>query len=119
MAKLSPAFDRNRRARIRATAEVVDALGYDTLERPEALNQHQLTRLAGAIRAGHADLILHALSQSSDTSPAGQWRVILPIIDEAEEEAREASRSGTSRRRDTRADYKRGRPRRIVRPAQD
>jgi ParB family chromosome partitioning protein len=69
VARLYPALDRNRRARIRAVAEVVDAFGYDTLERPESLNQHQLSRLANTIRAGLADLILHALSQSSETSP--------------------------------------------------
>jgi ParB family chromosome partitioning protein len=34
VARLYPALDRNRRARIRAVAEVVDALGDGTLERP-------------------------------------------------------------------------------------
>jgi ParB family chromosome partitioning protein len=92
VARLYPALDRNRRARIRAVAEVVEGLVDGTLERPESLNQHQLSRLANAIRAGLADLIQHALSQSSETSPAGQWRLLHPIMEEAEEEAHEASR---------------------------
>jgi ParB family chromosome partitioning protein len=114
VAKLYPALDRFKRNRIRAVADVVDAIGYDTLNKPEALSQAQLLRLGTALRAGLGELIEHAISQSSETSPEAQWRLIVPIINEAEEEAREASRPPAAGA-PSRAGYKPGRPRRIAR----
>ena len=111
--RLYPALNRQRRNRIRATAEVVEGLGDGTLAAPEALSQAQLLRLGTALRAGLGDLIEHALSQSSETCPEAQWRLLVPIIDEAEEDAREASRPASTNR--PRRDYKPGRPRRSAR----
>jgi ParB family chromosome partitioning protein len=103
--RLYPTYDRFRRARLRAVAEVVAYFGDDTLSEPRSLSQSQLTRLAFALRAGMAAVIDAALSQSSDRSPATQWRLLLPIIEEAEHDARH-----------TPPRYKKGRPRRVTRP---
>jgi hypothetical protein len=108
VARLYPSLHRIRRLRIRAVADVVDGLGEDTLAEPESLTQAQLLRLGTALRAGLGDLIQHALAQSSETSPKGQWRVLPPIIEESEEDAREASRPAAESR--TRRDYKPGHP---------
>jgi ParB family chromosome partitioning protein len=112
VARLYPALNRQRRNRIRAVADVVEELG-DTLAEPETLAQQHLLRLSATLRAGLGDLIQTALSQSSEATPKAQWRTILPIIEEAEEDAREATRPGTSNR--PRRDYKPGRPRRVAR----
>ena len=111
VARLYPALNRQRRIRIRAVADVVEALPDGLLARPEELTQAQLLRLGTAIRAGMGDVIEAALAQSSETTPAAQWRLLQRIVEEAEEEAREAARPGAPRRA-----YKPGRPRRLARP---
>jgi ParB family chromosome partitioning protein len=112
VARLYPALNRQRRNRIRAVADVVEELG-DILAEPETLAQQHLLRLSATLRAGLGDLIQTALAQSSEATPKVQWRTILPIIEEAEEDTREATRPGAANR--TRRDYKLGRPRRIAR----
>jgi ParB family chromosome partitioning protein len=102
---LYPALDRHRRARLRAIAEVVEYFGDTLLSEPTRFSQTQLTRLAAALRAGLGEVIETALGQHSDRSPAAQWRLILPILEEHEHDARH----GAPR-------YKKGRPRYYVRP---
>ena len=102
---LYPALDRQRRARLRALAEVVAELGEGVLTNPEALSQSRLLRLGTPIRRGFLPLMLGALEQSRDRSPQGQWRILEPIIEEAEEAPRRRPRA-----------YRPGRPRRMIQP---
>ncbi len=89
---------------------MVDELGDGLLTDPRSLNQYQITRLGVAIREGFAPIIVGALRHSSETTPEGQWRVLLPILEEAEQEVR-AARSDPDHRPDPRP----GRPRRMIR----
>ncbi|MCR8724249.1 ParB/RepB/Spo0J family partition protein [Frigidibacter sp. ROC022] len=104
VAALYPAASRQRRARIRAVAVVVEEL-YDVLLTPERLSMRQLERLAAACRGGFTDLIEGALRQSRASSSAAQWAVLENVLREAEAEARAAAPS----------DPRPGRPRRQVR----
>lgn len=106
---LYPTLHRNRRGHIRAVAEVVTEIGDSLLTHPESLNFHQLTRIAAALRLGFGDVITGALQQSADTSPAGQWKNLRPILEEAEDEVRAAKSDRTER-------YRPGRPRRMINP---
>jgi ParB family transcriptional regulator, chromosome partitioning protein len=84
---LYPTYDRFRRARLRAVAEVVQHFG-PTLTEPLSLSQQKLTRLAAGLRAGLGPVMDVALAESSDRSPATQWSLLAAILDEMEEEAR-------------------------------
>lgn len=101
---LYPTLDRHRRARLRAIAEVVDYFGDRVLTDPTGLTQTQLTRLASALRAGLGEVIETALEQHANRSPAAQWRLILPILEEHEHDTRHGPPA-----------YKKGRPRYVVR----
>ena len=101
---LYPALDRHRRARIRAIAEVVDFFGDRGLTEPTRLSQTQLNRIAAALRAGLGPVIETALQHHSDRSPAAQWGLILPILEEHEHDTRHGAPT-----------YKKGRPRHVVR----
>jgi ParB family transcriptional regulator, chromosome partitioning protein len=106
---LYPTLGRQRRARLRAVAEVVSEIGDRILVAPETLMLTQLTRIADAIRRGFGDLIEKALAHSHDRSPDGQWKILLAILQESEEEVR-AAKSGREDR------YRPGCPRRFVSP---
>ena len=103
VAGLYPTLNKQRRARLRAIAEVVSEIGDELLINPEALTVNQLNRVAAAIRQGYSDLIHKALIHSHDRSPEGQWKIIRAILDEAEHDNR-TPRSG----------YRPGRPRRFI-----
>lgn len=97
--RLFPTYDHNRRARLRAVAEVVAHFGEHALTAPRGLSQRQLTRLAACLRAGMGDVMDIALRESSDRSPAGQWSLLSAVMDDAEAEAKRPLR------------YREGRPR--------
>lgn len=63
---LFPHANRQKCARLRAMAEVVD-LFQNTLIDPKLLTQRQLMRLSGAIRHGWTDIILTALDEIQAT----------------------------------------------------
>lgn len=86
--RLFPTYDKHRRARLRATAEIVEHFGDHALSDPRSLSQRQLTRLAINLRGGMGDTMLIALQESSDKSPATQWSLLSAIMDDAEAEAR-------------------------------
>ncbi len=86
--RLYPTYDHNRRARLRAVAEVVTHFGDHALTDPRSLSQRQLTRLATNLRAGMGDTMLVALQESSDKSPATQWSLLAAICEDAEAEAK-------------------------------
>ncbi len=110
-AGLFPALDRNRRTRVRAIAGVVDELGDGLLTDPRALSQNQILRLATALGHGLYPVIEHALRTARDTSPDAQWRILQPIVAEAEEDTSTADAAHPHLR--ARPDRP-GRPRRLV-----
>ena len=107
VARLFQALDRNRRTRIRATAEVVAEIGDHLLTDPRTLTQNQLVRIAFALRNGYGPVIEAALGHSTDRTPDAQWRALLPVLAEAEAEARTPTPAPA---------YRPGRPRRVATP---
>ncbi|MGR3716682.1 MAG: ParB/RepB/Spo0J family partition protein, partial [Thermohalobaculum sp.] len=81
VAKLYPAADRMKRARLRSVAHLVEELD-GLLTNPESLNQHRLLRIEAAVRAGFGDVIRTALEESTPASPQAQWQILLPILTE-------------------------------------
>jgi ParB family transcriptional regulator, chromosome partitioning protein len=100
---LYPHATRQKAARLRNTAAVVEALD-GLLTTPEHLSERQLLRLAAALRADFTDLITTALSETSAKTPEAQWQTLLPILQEAEQSF------------DAPTPHRPGRPRRLLRP---
>jgi ParB family chromosome partitioning protein len=74
---------RHKRARIRTVATVVDELdGY--LTTPELLPLRHLLRLAPLIPRGYGDLLRATLRDADVHGVEDEWRLLLPIIAEAE-----------------------------------
>jgi ParB family chromosome partitioning protein len=93
---------RDKRKRLRAVAHLAEDLA-GHLTAPESLSLRQLLRLAAATSRGFAPLMRHALSESRDTAPETQWRLLLPILVESEhpdtpEPPPQHTRSGRPRR---------------------
>ena len=103
IAALYPNATKMRRSRLRALALVVEELD-GHLTAPETLSLRQSLRLAAALRAGFTDLIRTALDQSHTKTPEGNWTLLLPILDEAEQSLKDPT------------PYRPGRPRRIITP---
>ena len=78
---LFPQARRQKRARLRAVAEVVQALD-GTLTDPEALSENKLLRLATALRNGWGELLVTAIEQKEVTQIDTQWSAIRPVLDE-------------------------------------
>jgi len=83
VAKLYPAADRMKRARLRAVAHLVEELD-GSLTNPECLTQQRLLRLEAAFTAGFGNVIHTALAESSLRDADTQWKLLLPILTEAE-----------------------------------
>lgn len=83
LAGLYPHAARQKRAKLRALAEVVEALD-GTLTDPETLSEARLLRIAAALRLGWGELIETALTEGPDHS-AAQWLRILPLLEESEQ----------------------------------
>ena len=98
---LYPYAARQKRAKLRAVAEVIESLEH-ALTDPETLSETRLLRIAAVLRLGWSDVIATALTEG-DPEPAAQWRRLAPVLEEAE--------SLVARRAPTRPD----RPRRILR----
>ncbi len=80
---LYPSFSRQKRARIRAAALVVEELD-GALTTPETLSLRQVLRIAAALTRGYGDLMRHALGETRRTDAATQWQRLLPILIESE-----------------------------------
>ena len=102
IAALYPNACKMRRSRLRALALLVEDLG-DTLTAPETLSQRQALRLATALRGGFTALIRTALEESHTRTPASDWTLLQPILDEAEAALKDPT------------PYRPGRPRRVLR----
>lgn len=98
---LHPGATRQKRARLRAIAWLVEEL-QDRLRLPERLTERQLRRLAEAWGDGYDKVICAALKATERASFEKQWAALTPLLDEhAEDRAnppRTAPRPGRPRR---------------------
>lgn len=83
LAGLYPHAPRQKRAKLRALAEVVEALD-GILTDPETLSELRLLRIAAALRLGWGELIEMALVDGPDHT-AAQWLRIRPLLEESEQ----------------------------------
>ncbi len=79
---LHPTASRQKRARLRACALVVEELD-GLLTTPETLSENRLLRLASALRGGFVDLIQHILTEVRGKSLPTQWEALLPTLIES------------------------------------
>ena len=80
---LYPHASRQKRAKLRSIAEVIEALD-DLLADPETLSEARLLRIANVLRLGWHDILRTALGESSANTAAAQWDILRPILEEAE-----------------------------------
>ena len=73
---LHPTATRQKRARLRACATVVEELE-GQITTPERLTVRQVERLASALRGGFTDLIQHILEENRGKSLNSQWSALL------------------------------------------
>jgi ParB family chromosome partitioning protein len=78
---LHPAASKQKRARIRALARVVEAMD-DAWTTPERLSERNILTLGDALRAGFGSAMLEALAAVRGARHARQWQVIRPYLDE-------------------------------------
>lgn len=86
MATLYPQITRQKRSKLRAVIEVVEALS-GQLHDPELLSENQLIRLAHALRLDWAEIIIAAIGEENDNTCADQWHRLLPVLQEVEARA--------------------------------
>ncbi len=79
---LYPHAHRQKRAKLRAIAEVVEALG-DSLTDPEDYSETRLLRLSAVLRMGWFELLSAALTQGAGDAQS-QWVRLQPLLSEAE-----------------------------------
>jgi ParB family chromosome partitioning protein len=104
IATLHPHATAVQKSRLRAVVSVVDALD-EVLMSPQVYSLRQLLRLASALRAGFAEVILTALYTTPDKSPEAQWAVLQNVLLEAEQTLKDPAPPTLP-----------GRPRRILYP---
>ena len=80
---LHPSAARQKRARIRACADVVEELD-GLIATPERLTGRQMSRLSAALRGGMTDLIAFTLQEHRQSGLDAQWSALLPLLAEAE-----------------------------------
>lgn len=92
---LHPNATRQKRARLRACASVVEELD-GLLTTPEDMLERHILRLAAALRGGFTDLIVQILREVQGQSFASQWSALLPTLSEAEKGEEETPATATS-----------------------
>ncbi len=80
---LYPQAARQKRAKLRGVAEVIDAT-LDLLAEPETLSEARLLRIANVLRLGWTEILRTALEEASADTASAQWQIIRPILEEAE-----------------------------------
>lgn len=106
-AGLHPNAMRQKRARIRTYAHVVDELdGF--FKTPERLTGRQMSRLSAALRGGLTELITFTLEEHNQDGLESQWSALMPILAEAERTTDDTDPTY----------FTPGRPRRILRLSQ-
>lgn len=89
---------RQKRARLRSFAEVVEDLeGF--IATPERLTGRQMHRLSAALRAGLSELIQLTLRDHRHSALPAQWQALLPILSESLEPTEEATATTPGRPR--------------------
>jgi ParB family chromosome partitioning protein len=83
IAKLYPQISRQKRAKLRAVTEVIEALSGHLID-PELLTENQLMRLAQALRLNWAEIIITTIGEQNDKTCADQWHRLLPVLQEVE-----------------------------------
>ena len=83
VAALHPNASRQKRARLRACASVVEEL-HGQFTTPDQMLERHLLRLAAALRGGFSDLFHEILKENRGQSFATQWAALLPTLTEAE-----------------------------------
>jgi ParB family chromosome partitioning protein len=92
---LHPSATRQKRARLRACASVVEELD-GLLTTPEVMLERHILRLAAALRGGFNELIVQVLREVLGQSFATQWSALLPTISEAEKGEDDTPATATS-----------------------
>jgi ParB family chromosome partitioning protein len=90
---LYAAASKAKRSKIRSCAHVHEELG-DLLAYPTELGEKAGLRLASAIRDGLAGRLRAALGSGMGTSPAEEWDVLEPVVEEHEAESLPESKRG-------------------------
>jgi ParB family transcriptional regulator, chromosome partitioning protein len=88
LAALYPQISRQKRAKLRAVAEVVEGLGGQLID-PELLSENQLIRLSQILRLGWTEIVITTLGEHRDKTCADQWHRLLPVIQEVEKRVSE------------------------------
>lgn len=101
---LHPEAQRQKRARIRTFAHVVEELD-GLIATPERLTGRQMTRLGAALRGGMTDLIVFTLQERTGAGLESQWAALTPLLAEAERNLDEVDKTY----------FAPGRPRRLLR----
>ncbi len=101
---LYPSVSRAKRIRIGMFGFFAEQIG-GFFRCPEKLSERQIERLVRTVTGGFGDVLRTALEESSITDPDHQWKLVQPIVEEAEETARNPEPPRAP-----------GRPRRILRP---
>lgn len=92
---LHPAAPRQKRARLRACASVVEELE-GQITTPERLNERQMLRLAACLRGSFPDLFHQILHEVRGQSLPAQWAALLPSVTEAEKADEDIPETPTS-----------------------
>ncbi|MDZ4392551.1 ParB/RepB/Spo0J family partition protein [Cypionkella sp.] len=95
---LHASASRQKRARLRAFAEVVEDLE-DAIATPERLTGRQMHRLSAALRAGLSELIHLTLRDHRRSALPTQWQALLPILFESLDPTEEATATTPGRPR--------------------
>ena len=95
---LHASASRQKRARLRAFAEVVEDL-QDAIATPERLTGRQMHRLSAAMRAGLSELIHLTLRDHRRSALPTQWQALLPILSESLDPTEEATATTPGRPR--------------------
>ena len=83
VSRLYAAADHSKRSRLRSVARLLDEFD-GCFSAPERLSLRQLLRLSNACRMGFGHIIRTALAESSAQGHDDQWRLVEPIVAEAE-----------------------------------
>ncbi|WP_299146600.1 ParB N-terminal domain-containing protein [uncultured Tateyamaria sp.] len=86
-----------KRSKVRSFALVHEELG-DMLRYGPRLTERQCLRIAGGLRAGHAEAMRQALESHTVDTPADEWLVLEPIIESAEGDGPDPKRGGRPRK---------------------
>ena len=83
VSSLHPNATRQKRARLRACASVVEELE-GMITTPDQMTENRLLRLAGSLRGGFTELIHHILRENRGQSLESQWSALQATLIEAD-----------------------------------